>query len=76
MRRVVDRENTDASGVSMAAPLLGLTFAGDPVTLLVFAGVFLAKSPSGDVLVVPGGEGLAVVSGGAPAVAPGGGGSP
>ena len=54
----------------MAAPLLGLTFVGtfvgDPVTLFVLVGVFLAEFPSDDVLVVEEGEGLAAASGWAP----------
>ena len=79
MRRVVDREDTDASGVSMAPPLLGLTFGGtvvgDPVTLLVLVGVVLVESSVDDVLDVAGGEVDAVALGGGPAVAPVGGGS-
>ena len=77
MRRAVDREVTDAPGVSMAPPLLGLTFGGivvgDPVTLLVSVGVVLVESSGDGVLVVPGDEVDAAVSGGGPAVAPEGG---
>ena len=73
---VADGEVTDASGVSMAPPLLGLTYAGtsvgDPVTLVVLVGVFLVESSLDDALVVPGGEVDAAASGGGPAVASGG----
>ena len=76
---MVDREVTDASGVSMAPPLLGFTFAGtfagDPVTLVVLAGVFLIESPVDDAPVVSEGEGLGATSGGGQAVLPGGTGS-
>ena len=75
MRRAVDREVTDAPGVSMAPPLLGLTFGGivvgDPVTLLVSVGVVLVESSVDDVLDVPGDEIDAASSGGGPAVVPG-----
>ena len=64
----------------MAPPLSGLTFSGrsvgDPVTLVVLAGVFLIESPVDDGLVGLEGEGLGAALGGGPAVAPGGGGSP
>ena len=76
MWRVVGREVTDGSGVSIAPPLLVLTcegiVVGDPVTLLVSVGVVLVESSGDDALDIPGGEVDAAALGGGPVVALGG----